>query len=143
METGIIIRAFIDERWESVDLGDERVTWEQMTEWLRSKGGFNPFAENLLLGILGKDQHAHEYPFIVDVGDATYESQGDTVRVACHDEGVTVFVGSGGDATSCDVPITDVRVYNGLIQLIRAIQVHYEEAVNPGVMGVVRHSGDN
>ena len=54
METGIYIRAEIDGKWESVDIGDERLPNEQVLAWLRSRGGDNILAENTVLLLLGR-----------------------------------------------------------------------------------------
>ena len=54
MKTGIYIRAEVDHKWGSWDIGDPAVSDEQVLSWLRSSGGYNPFAANvvgLLIGI--------------------------------------------------------------------------------------------
>ena len=54
MNTGIYIRAEIDGKWDSVDIGDERLSNVQVLEWLRSRGGSNPWAESCVLLLLGR-----------------------------------------------------------------------------------------
>lgn len=54
MKTGIYIRAEIEGKWESVDIGDKRLSNEQVLEWLKSRGGDNPWAENCVLLLLGR-----------------------------------------------------------------------------------------
>ena len=58
MNTGIFIRAQIDGRWLSVDIGDTKLTADQTLIWLRSRGGMNHWAENVVLALLGKEQIA-------------------------------------------------------------------------------------
>lgn len=58
METGIYIRAQIDGRWENVDIGDPRVPDERIMEWLRSRGGSNPWAEKVVMMLLGRNPHS-------------------------------------------------------------------------------------
>lgn len=60
MKTGIFIRAEIDGKWESVDIGDERVPDEDVLYWLRSRGGRNPWSENCVLLLLGRKPIAHK-----------------------------------------------------------------------------------
>ena len=130
-ESGVLIRVNIDGKWQAVDIADPILTPEEVTLWLRSRGGYNPFCENLLLAFINKDQVAHKEPFTIEVGEATYEHQGNHMSVTCHEEGMTVMTACGGDATSCDVPITDPRIYNALMLLISGIQVHYAEKKDP------------
>ncbi len=54
METGIFIRAKLDDKWCSVDIGDNRITDQEILTWLKSRGGHNPFAENCCLILLGR-----------------------------------------------------------------------------------------
>jgi hypothetical protein len=124
VDTGIYIKT---EELGVVDIGDDNVPSEVVTNWLRSRGGYNPFAENLLLAFISKEQTAHKVAFTVDVGEATYQHASEHMQLIAHDEGITLLTSCAGDTTSCDVPVDDVRVYNALILLIRAIQVHYEE----------------
>ncbi len=60
MKTGIFIRAKIQHEWEVIDIGDPRLSDERVLEWLRSRGGYNPWAENVALWLLGRQQIAHE-----------------------------------------------------------------------------------
>ena len=94
-----------------------------------------------MLMFLGREQTAHEVAYVVEVGEAVYQHGGNTLGVYAHDEGISVMTSSGDDSTSCDAPMSDVRVYNALIQLIRAIQVHYEESEGPSVQGIVANPG--
>jgi hypothetical protein len=57
METGIFIRAQIDGRWDSVDIGDPRLHDIEVFKWLRSRGGENEFAERCVMTLLGRDQN--------------------------------------------------------------------------------------
>jgi len=53
--TGIYVRAQLtDESWESVDIAELDST--SLLLWLRSRGGANPFAENVVGILLG---HGH------------------------------------------------------------------------------------
>lgn len=56
IETGIYIRAMINGKWESVDIGDDRLSDKEVLKWLRSRGGSNPWAENVVLLLLGREQ---------------------------------------------------------------------------------------
>jgi hypothetical protein len=56
--TGIFIRAFVDNKWDSVDIADPRLCDETILEWLRSRGGNNVWAENCVLLLLGRKQIA-------------------------------------------------------------------------------------
>lgn len=58
METGIFVRAEIGGKWQSVDIGDPRFTDKEVLKWLRSRGGNNPWAENCVLSLLGREQIA-------------------------------------------------------------------------------------
>jgi len=60
MDTGIFITVEVDGKWWSLDIGDHRVTDEQVLMWLRSRGGHNPWAENVVLKFLGREQIAKE-----------------------------------------------------------------------------------
>lgn len=55
MKTGIYIRAQIDRHWENIDISDSRVPDERIFEWLRSRGGCNPWAERVVMMLLGRD----------------------------------------------------------------------------------------
>jgi len=55
METGIFIRVKVNGKWDSVDIADERIPTNDILTWLRSRGGCNPWAENTLLIILGRE----------------------------------------------------------------------------------------
>lgn len=55
METGIFIRAKVEGKWESVDIGDSRLSAVETLSWLRSRGGHNAWAENTVLLLLGKE----------------------------------------------------------------------------------------
>ncbi len=59
METNIFIRAQIDGKWVSVDIGDERLSSEEVVSWLRSRKDDSPWVENVVLCLLGKEQIAH------------------------------------------------------------------------------------
>ena len=56
METGIFIRAQIDGKWDSVDIGDPRLSDEEVFKWLRSRGGKNEFAERCVMVLLERNQ---------------------------------------------------------------------------------------
>ena len=58
MKTGVFIRANINGKWDSVDIGDKRLSDEKILEWLRSRGGHNQWAENCVLLLLGRKQIA-------------------------------------------------------------------------------------
>ena len=56
IETGIFIRVQVDGKWGAYDIGDEAVSDEQVLEWLRSRGGSNPWAEGTVMLLLGRRQ---------------------------------------------------------------------------------------
>ena len=54
-ETGIYVRAVdSDGKWGSHDIVD--LTKESLVQWLRSRGGDNPYAENVVCVLLGHAQ---------------------------------------------------------------------------------------
>ena len=55
-ETGIYVRAKRDGKWESVDISE--LTAESLLQWLRSRDGDNPWAEDVV-GILLGHGHLH------------------------------------------------------------------------------------
>lgn len=59
-KTGIFIRAqFVkDGKWQAIDIGDSRLSDGYILTWLRSRGGHNPWAENVVLALLGREQIA-------------------------------------------------------------------------------------
>ena len=57
METGIFIRAQIGGKWDSVDIGDSRLSDKQVLDWLRSRGGKNEWAERCVMILLGRNQN--------------------------------------------------------------------------------------
>lgn len=59
METGIFIRVQVDGKWGAYDIGDSLVSDEQVLEWLRSRGDSNPWAENTVMALLGREQIAN------------------------------------------------------------------------------------
>lgn len=54
--TGILVRARLDGRWAAVDI--IHLTKESLLEWLCSRGGNNPWAEDVV-GILLGHGHLH------------------------------------------------------------------------------------
>lgn len=54
--TGISIRAKIDDKWQAVDISDARLSNEDLVKWLRSRGGHNPLAENVVGILLGRGE---------------------------------------------------------------------------------------
>lgn len=58
VETGIFIRTQIDGKWINADIGDERIPDHIILTWLRSRGGNNPWAENVVLQLLDREQIA-------------------------------------------------------------------------------------
>ena len=54
MTTGLYIRAKIAGQWQSVDIADERVSKADLLGWLRSRGGANRYAENVVGILLGR-----------------------------------------------------------------------------------------
>ena len=56
MNTGIFIR--VQFGGLNADIGDPIVSDEKVLEWLRSRGGHNPWAENVVLALLGRKQIA-------------------------------------------------------------------------------------
>ena len=56
MNTGIFIRAEIDGKWKSVDIGDSQLPNTEVVKWLRSRGGDNRLAERCVMILLGRDQ---------------------------------------------------------------------------------------
>jgi len=128
IETGILIRAEIDGRWGPVDIGDDQLPVDQLVNWLRSKGGANPFAENLMLMFLGRPQTAHEVPFYIESADANYRTTKGSMRTWAEETGIYLQVIPPGDhMVTLHIPKKDARVYNGMMGLIRSIQVHNEE----------------
>ena len=128
VDTGIIIRAEIEGRVESVDIGDERVSGEELTRWMRIKGGANPWAENLVLSFLHKEQIAQNVPYFVDPGYSHYQNGGSLINVVAHDDFIRLAIKQGDHISCCDIPKTHPRVYNMMIQLIKGMQVHHEES---------------
>jgi hypothetical protein len=55
--TGILVRARRGEHWCSMDIGE--LDRDSLMRWLRSRGGENPWAENVVLIMLG---HKAEQP---------------------------------------------------------------------------------
>lgn len=55
MDTGIFIRAQVDGKWDSIDIGDLRLPDIEVTKWLRSRGGENAWAEQVVMLLLGRD----------------------------------------------------------------------------------------
>lgn len=58
MNTGIFIREKVNGEWGSFDIGDPNLSDNQVLEWLRSRGGCNPWAENCVLSLIGRKQIA-------------------------------------------------------------------------------------
>jgi hypothetical protein len=55
MTTGIFIRTQHDNgKWENIDIADPRVSRQTLLAWLRSRGGQNRYAENVVGVLLGK-----------------------------------------------------------------------------------------
>jgi hypothetical protein len=54
VETGIFIRAFVNDRYGSFDIGDKALTDKQVLDWMRGKG--NNCAERVAMLLLGRDQ---------------------------------------------------------------------------------------
>lgn len=54
METNIYIREQVNGKWGAYDIGDSRLTDDQVLAWLRSRDGYNPWAENTVLTLLGR-----------------------------------------------------------------------------------------
>lgn len=52
--TGIFVRARVGSKWDSVDI--IHLTEESLLSWLRSRGGDNPWAESVVLLLLGHPQ---------------------------------------------------------------------------------------
>lgn len=52
--TGIFVRATLEGRWGSYDIAE--LDRASLLTWLRSRGGANPWAENVVLAMLGHDQ---------------------------------------------------------------------------------------
>lgn len=50
-ETGIFVRATLDGKWGSYDIAD--LEKESLLDWLRSRGGDNPWAEDVVGILLG------------------------------------------------------------------------------------------
>lgn len=53
-ETGILVRAKINDRWGNADIAD--LNAESLLRWLRSRGGENVWAESCVFMILGHSQ---------------------------------------------------------------------------------------
>ena len=51
LSTGIFVRALNNGHWESVDIA--HLTKESLLSWLKSRGGDNPYAENVVGVLLG------------------------------------------------------------------------------------------
>ena len=130
METGILIRAKINDKWDAYDIADSRLPSEKIIEWLRSKGGANPFAENLLLMFLGREQVAHEVKNYIDSADAQYFAKRGNIRTWGNDNGINLQINpkNGNPATITVVKNpSHARVYNAMMHLIKSIQVHNDE----------------
>lgn len=56
--TGFSVRALDGDRWTSADIG--QLDTESLYRFLRSRGGDNPWAESIVLGILG-----HDHPYVL------------------------------------------------------------------------------
>jgi hypothetical protein len=56
METGIFIRAEVNGEWGSYDIGDKTINDKQVLDWLRSRGGKNEWAEQVVLTLLDRNQ---------------------------------------------------------------------------------------
>ena len=54
METGIFIRAQVDGKWDSVDIGDSRLPDIDIVRRLRSRGEKNEWAEQCVMILLGR-----------------------------------------------------------------------------------------
>lgn len=52
--TGIYVRALVDGRAKSVDIAC--LDSESLRYWLRSRGGYNLWSENVVLALLGHEQ---------------------------------------------------------------------------------------
>jgi hypothetical protein len=57
METGIFIRAQVDGKWGSYDIGDKTLSDKQVYEWLRRDKGKNILAERCVMVLLDRDQN--------------------------------------------------------------------------------------
>ena len=55
MKTGIFIRAKVNGKWDSVDIGDVRLPDAEVATWLSSSGGENVMAEKVAMILLGRD----------------------------------------------------------------------------------------
>ena len=53
-ETGIFVRALDGTAWVSADIAD--LDRESLIEWLRSRGGDNPWAEGVVAILLGHER---------------------------------------------------------------------------------------
>ncbi len=58
METGIFIRAQVNGKWDTYDIGDKQLTDAQVLAWLRSRGGKNTWAERVVMTLLGRNQNS-------------------------------------------------------------------------------------
>ncbi len=56
MRTGIFIRAQVNGHWDAFEIGDPRLSDKQVFDWLRSRGGENPWAERVVMVLLGRRQ---------------------------------------------------------------------------------------
>lgn len=52
--TGFYVRAHDGERWMNADIAE--LNTDSLYRWLRSRGGDNPWAESVVLGLLGHDR---------------------------------------------------------------------------------------
>jgi len=56
MNTGVFIRAKVDGKWGSYDIGDKKLSDEQIALWLITKD--LDFIKRLVMILLGRDQNA-------------------------------------------------------------------------------------
>ena len=100
---------------DGVDLN--HLTTEALVEYLRRHGGHNPWAENLLLGLLGHEQVAHLYPVWVEQAAARIDTgEGAPLLIAADDDGVVLAV----EGVNRTLPVDRPRLYNAALLLIQA-----------------------
>jgi hypothetical protein len=54
VETGIYVRLKVDDRWGSYDIGNIRVSDDQVWDWMNGKDRL--FVQNIVMTLLGRDQ---------------------------------------------------------------------------------------
>lgn len=125
IQTGIYIGTSIDgQPGPTFDIGDPQLPNEAVVGWLRHRGGWNIFAENLVLMFLGREQNADKIPVYIDAGRYIYKGVGRDLSIVPGTEGLTININTVlKQHLHVVVKKEDAHVFNAVLLLALAMRV--------------------